>query len=287
MMLKRNVLWKDRSSINRNTRRNGFWVGAGLLLGIGATWHLAATWAPGPGMGPHTGMRASYLPDVCSVLSPAWAMPAADRGEGISVVIDDFETAPIGGFPPGWKAWRGDTDEAKRVYRIQEENGNRYLAAEDDGASIIIRKELRSWNPREYPILSWRWRARKLPKGGDERIGEKNDSAVAVYVVLDQNFFHIPKTLKYVWSTTLPAGTEHRRGGIGRPHVIVLQSGPETLRQWVTESVNVYEDFIRVFGKEPPDKAVGIGVLTDGNATKSPSAGDYDRFVVHRHRDGS
>ena len=119
-----------------------------------------------------------------------------------------------------------------------------------------------------------------LPEGGDERIGPKNDSAVALYVVLDQNFFRIPKTLKYVWSTTLPIGTRHRRDGIGRPNVIVLESGEEKLGQWVTETVNVYDDFMQTFGKKPPKSAVGIGVLTDGNATNTFSEGDYDDIVV-------
>ena len=82
----------------------------------------------------------------------------------------------------------------------------------------------------------------------------------------------------------LPIGTRHRRAGIGRPHVIVLESGTEKLDQWVSESVNVYKDFIKAFGKEPPKNAVGIGVLTDGDDTKTNSEGDYDDFVVHREK---
>lgn len=208
-------------------------------------------------------------------------------GDPAPVVIDDFGDIPVGGFPDKWKAWRGDDEYARNLYSIQEENGNRYLQAHDDGTSIIIRKKMNEWNPREYRILSWRWRARVLPKDGDERIGPKNDSAVAVYVVLDQNFFRIPKTLKYVWSTTLPVGTRHRRDGIGRPNVIVLESGTKKLGEWVSVSVNVYDDFVRTFGRKPPDHAVGIGVLTDGNATKTNSEGDYDDFVIHSHRDDS
>ena len=204
-----------------------------------------------------------------------------------SVLIDGFDSSAPGSFPLNWKAWRGDDDLARKMYTIREEDGNRYLHAADDGSSIIIRKRLSEWDANEYPVLSWRWRAKVLPEDGDERIGSRNDSSVAVYVVLDQNFIGVPKTLKYVWSTTLPVGTHHRRDGIGRPHVIVLESGTEKLGEWVEESVDVYADFVRIFGKKPPRKAVGIGILTDGNATGTDSKGDYDDFTVHRRNTGS
>lgn len=204
-----------------------------------------------------------------------------------SITIDDFDDTAPGGFPLTWKAWRGDDDLARNLYTIREEKGNRYLHAADDGSSVIILKQVSEWNANEYPVLSWRWRATVLPEDGDERIRTKNDSSVAVYVVLDQNFIGVPKTLKYVWSTTAPVGTHYRREGIGRPHVIVLESGKEKLGQWVEESVDVHADYVRIFGKKPPRKAVGIGILTDGNATGTDSKGDYDDFVVHRRETGS
>lgn len=230
----------------------------------------------------------SFIPAV------AWA-DRADRADHPqrrgdvqpSIIIEDFDNSEVGGFPLTWKAWRGDDDLARNMYKVRDENGNRYLHAAEDGSSTIIRKQLSEWDANEYPVLSWRWRARVLPKDGDERIGSRNDSSVAVYVVLDQNFVGVPKTLKYVWSTTLPVGTYHRRDGIGRPHVIVLESGKDKLGRWVEESVDVHADYVRIFGKNPPRKAVGIGILTDGNATGTDSQGDYDDFVVHRRGAGS
>lgn len=204
-----------------------------------------------------------------------------------SITIDDFDDSAPGGFPLTWKAWRGDDDQARSLYTIREEKDNRYLHAADDGSSIIILKQVSEWDANKYPVLTWRWRATVLPEDGDERIRTKNDSSVAVYVVLDQNFIGVPKTLKYVWSTTVPVGTHYRREGIGRPHVIVLESGKEKLGQWVEESVDVHADYVRIFGKKPPRKAVGIGILTDGNATGTDSRGDYDDFVVHRRDTGS
>ena len=215
------------------------------------------------------------------------SLPQRGDNHRKSITIDDFDDSAPGGFPLTWKAWRGDDDLARTLYTIREEKDNRYLHAADDGSSIIILKQVSEWDANEYPVLSWRWRATVLPEDGDERIRSKNDSSVAVYVVLDQNFIGVPKTLKYVWSTTVPVGTHYRREGIGRPHVIVLESGEEKLGQWVEESVDVHADYVRIFGKKPPRKAVGIGILTDGNATGTDSKGDYDDFVVYRRDTGS
>ena len=276
-----------RSVKARSNMISLFLSGAGLALAGGLLWTMATSMVPTKEDLRLLAGQTPEPPRLTRLLSPI--MPAYARSELlqendpglVSVVVENFDDIPLGGFPEAWKAWRGDDDLARNLYSIQEEDGNRYLRAEDDGTSIIIRKRMEAWNSREYPILSWRWRARVLPEDGDERIGSTNDSAVAVYVVLDQNFLRIPKTLKYVWSTTLPIGTRHRRDGIGRPNVIVLQSGPEKVGQWVTESVNVYEDFVRTFGKAPPKSSVGIAVLTDGNATLTDSQGDYDDFVIH------
>lgn len=230
---------------------------------------------------------ASFVPGVARA-AHADLVDHPQRGDDHrkSITIDDFDDTAPGGFPLTWKAWRGDDDLARSLYTIREEKGNRYLHANDDGSSVIILKQVSEWDANEYPVLSWRWRATVLPEDGDERIRTKNDSSVAVYVVLDQNFIGVPKTLKYVWSTTVPVGTHYRREGVGRPHVIVLESGKEKLGQWVEESIDVHADYVRIFGKKPPRKAVGIGILTDGNATGTDSKGDYDDFVVHRRDTG-
>ena len=50
---------------------------------------------------------------------------------------------------------------------------------------------------------------------------------------------------------------------------------------WVEERVNVPEDYRRLFGGDP-GKPHGIGVLTDGDDTKSTAEGDYDDFRLCR-----
>lgn len=270
----------------------GVWLGGGTLGVMYLMWLFVGNLVPTlesetpPQRGSLTGRVMGLFSPLSPLLAEAIPDPLDPMMDHEPIVIDDFSEDSIGSFPVGWTAWREDTNLARKLYTIQQENGNHYLHARDDGTSIIIRKKFRSWDPKEYPLLAWRWRARVLPKGGDERNPPTNDSANAVYVVLSENLFHIPKTLKYVWSTTAPVGTAYRRPGIGRPYVIVIESGTKHLGTWMSEKVNVYEDYRRLFGENPPDQAVGIGVLTDGNASHSPSEGDYDDFILFRRLGG-
>ncbi len=196
------------------------------------------------------------------------------------IVLEDFSYGHNGALANGWSEWREkDRDNVDKVYTVVEEDGNHYLHAQDNRTSPAIYRPL-SWDLHKYPILTWRWRVWKLPEGADERYGEINDSAAGIYIVYSRNFLGIPTQIKYVWSTSLPIDTVADRKLIARPKVVVLQSGPEKLGQWVTQQVNLYEDFKRLWGKVPPKVVVGIGILTDANATQTEAEADYDDIVV-------
>ena len=189
-------------------------------------------------------------------------------------IIEDFSGSPVGRFPKNFRSWPLERHKAVRVYRVSSEPGNRYLEAYDAEqiSAQIFRKFY--WNPRSYPVLNWRWRARTLPAGADERVPQKNDSACGVYVVFGG---WSGKSVKYVWSARVPAGAVIPKRK-GKSFSIVKNSGRG--RGWQAVSVNVVEDYRRLFGEEPGQDPIGIGLLTDGNATRSPAACDYDDFIL-------
>lgn len=191
------------------------------------------------------------------------------------IALEDFANTPVGQSPVGWgPIW--EKDEGKpRHYLVQEANGKRYLEARDEGGSVIIGKFMR-WNPREYPIMTWCWRATALPEGADERRNELNDSAGGLYVVFSFNWLlRAPKQLKYVWSTTLPVGTVDRRNKPLRPWFFVVESGEERLGRWTFEQVDLVRDYRLKLGDQPAERTVSIQVLTDANSTRSRAAADY------------
>ena len=97
------------------------------------------------------------------------------------IVIEDFASTPLDSLPRDWR-WRGKDDDKPKLYAVREANGRRYLAAQDTGHSVVLMKRFH-WDPRQYPIMTWCWRADALPPGGDERYTETNDSAAGVHVI--------------------------------------------------------------------------------------------------------
>ncbi len=189
-----------------------------------------------------------------------------------SLSIEDFGGNEVGKFPKGW--WARDA-RGKAYYRIRKEGGkNLYLRASVPGKAVQIVKR-KKWDPRRYPLLRWRWRVKKLPKGGNERIPAHNDSAAGVYVGNVQSVIHFT-SLKYVWSTTLPVGTRFRRD---KTAYIVLRSGTKDLGKWVEETVDVAADYEELFG-ERPESFSGIGLLSDGDDTASHVEAHYDDFLL-------
>ncbi len=195
--------------------------------------------------------------------------------QGSTPFQETFQQYQAGVFPSGWKV-RGSEATAQTVYRIAEEEGNRFLHAYANNQDVQIGREY-ICKPRDYPILRWRWRATQLPRGANERAKKTNDSAAAVYVIFDSNL--VPRAIKYVWSSTLAVGTRFDSPVYWRAKVIVLQRGPAEPDEWRQESVNFYQDYKDLFGFEPGEVR-GIAVLSDSDTMTSVSEAAYDDFML-------
>jgi hypothetical protein len=191
------------------------------------------------------------------------------------VPLESFEECPLLAFPGQWKVW-GDKDKARLIYRVMEESGNRFLHAYADHQAIQI-GIVHVFQPREFPLLRWRWRVTQLSPGGDERRKETHDSAAGVYVFFDNQTF--PRLIKYVWSATVPMGTRVQNPLYWRAKIVVLRSGPSSLGEWHQETVNFYLDYQDLFGTEP-GQVQGIGLMTSSSSTQSVAIADYDDFLL-------
>lgn len=224
-----------------------------------------------------------YYYTLCNDLFDDYSFPyliGELRDEGY-IVLEDFESGEVGSLPRRW-TWKSKDNNKNKPYEIQSQDGNQYLAANDNGESVILGKKVK-WNLKKYPYVSFRWRGRKLPDGGDERFGKSVDSAAGIYFIYRKKIGLIPESVKYVWSTTLPIGSAMRRSGTGRPWMVVAESGAANLGQWHTYVFNLYEAYRKTFGGDPPDKPIGIGILSDANSTKSMAYADYDDIRALRN----
>lgn len=189
------------------------------------------------------------------------------------VGVDDFGGSPVGEFPLEWKPRK---ESGRPVYSVREEGGRRFLRGIARRIGIQAGREV-AWNLEAYPILAWSWRPIEFPKDSDERRTSRNDSAVSVYAVFPTSSVSV-RSVKYVWSRVVPAGTHLVSSG-GNTQVRVLRHSAQA-GQWVDEQVNVREDYQKYFGGGEVPKPGGIAVLTDSDDTKSSAQGDYANFRV-------
>jgi hypothetical protein len=210
-------------------------------------------------------LLVGLLPPVAIAQSPAAPPPA-----GACRVVVDYRDATVGEFPAGWQP---RDDAARATYRVLAEGGLRFVQGTAEGTGSQMGREF-PWDAVKEPILTWRWRPRVFPSGADERDPKRNDSPLAVYAV----FGTAPAThaVKYVWSRVTPVGTAL---STSRTPAIVLRVGAPPDGEWATESVNVLQDYQRLYGTAP-GRARGVAVLTDADQTRSRAVGDYGEFRV-------
>lgn len=207
-----------------------------------------------------------------------------------SLLIEDFSGETPGELPSRWMNQKGEAvpalysekDRKRYHYRVMEEGENRFLRFEGvHGTHLNFPvAKVENFNISDYPLLTWRWRAHKLPPEGNESRDSTNDVTASIYVVYSVNWLGIPKVIRYTWSSTLPVGTELSKN-FGHQKILVVESGEDRLGEWITFKRDIREDFRDLHGGTPPDRPLAILILSDGVSTGSEVKADYDdiRFL--------
>lgn len=197
-----------------------------------------------------SGSRGCGVVVVAGLLALLMVAAGPLAAEQQRLVLEDFQAKEADGFPSSWdhESQRSHS-KGREAYKVQSENGTNFLSAKDAGQRI--KKKKIDWDPKAYPVLTWRWRLNKAADGAEP--------LAAIYASLDTDLMFIPVFTKYIWSATKPEGTL-TEGGMFSGSEIVVQSGTE-VGQWVEETVNVYEDFKRIHQHEPAAKAWGISII--------------------------
>lgn len=191
-----------------------------------------------------------------------------------SVVVDTFSSCVKSGIPCGWRKLKSING-----LTLNRDSGNYYVRLKSNQDIQMIGTKV-SIIANEFPYLQWRWRVHVLPSSGKEDIKDQSNSAAGVYVLF-KGGFPIGRSIKYVWSNSLPPGARVISPFSSKSVIFVLRSGEEGLGKWQSEERSVFDDYRKAFGSEP-NPINGIAIMTSSDRTHSKASADYDDFVMLR-----
>lgn len=187
------------------------------------------------------------------------------RADDRLVIADFSQGVDAKGIPQGWQL---KEKSGKADFSVVKEGDLSVLWLRSADTSFSIQKELKV-NLKQYPVLSWKWKVTRLPKGGDFRETRTDDQAAQLFLAFTKT-----KSIVYIWDTTAPEGlmSEAIAPPLMTIKLVVVRSGPAELGKWVTETRNIFEDYRKLYGEEPPPvKAMRLQINSQHTGTSAES----------------
>jgi len=205
-----------------------------------------------------------------------------------------------GSLPSGWKPLTFPSiNEHTQYFLVKNDNTVVVKAVSERSASGLAREM--TIDPKEYPIVEWRWKVENILKKGDVSRKEGDDYSARLYImfeydsnkvgIFEQIKYEAAKlfygqyppiaTINYIWANHASVGTIVPNPYTDRSQMIVTQSGTGKIRQWVTEVRNILEDYRQAFG-EDPSKISGVAIMTDTDNTQGSVIAYFGDIVFKR-----
>lgn len=219
------------------------------------------------------------------LLIGATALALAPRAAAQGVVaVMRFSALDPGAALPAELRLQTFADRPRHTAYVLARDGERtVLHARSQAATAGIVRDVRV-DPRQHPLLAWRWKTRRLLEKSDLATRDGDDFPARLYVsfALDAERLGAAERLQiglarllygeavplavlcYVWDSRAPRETIVPNAYTDRVRMLVVESGGERLGRWVAYERNVAADFRRAFALEPPlIDAVSVSVDTD------------------------
>jgi len=213
---------------------------------------------------------------------------------GPVIEVGKFSEAVVAnGLPAGWKPLVFKKIEKQTVYSLVKDDGTAVVKAVSEASASGLIREIRI-DPREYPLVRWQWKVSNIIKKGNVYRKDGDDYPARIYVTFEYDprklsfserlKYQVAKmwygeypplaAINYLWESHAPIGTMVPNPYTNRAMMFVVESGAEKLNQWVSEERNVYEDYKRAFGEEPP-RISGVAIMTDTDNTGESATAYY------------
>jgi hypothetical protein len=220
--------------------------------------------------------------------------PTASTDDSPTVVeIGRFSTSRPGSpQTDGWKPLTFKKIPKPTTYELVVDSGAVVVKATSEAAASGLTKTV-SINPSMFRIVHWRWKIDNLLAHSDVTRKAGDDYPARLYITFEYEpakvsfgkmlkykagqalFGDIPiAALNYIWDSKTAVGTIVDNAYTDFAKMIVVESGGAKVGRWVEESRNVYDDYKRAFGEDPP-MINGVAIMTDTDNTKERAIAYY------------
>lgn len=188
-----------------------------------------------------------------------------------SAVCAAGERVDVGRFSQNdMNGWEKKIFSKETHYQLASEAPGVALHAESDGTASGLVRHI-TIDLEKTPYLHWSWKVNNILHGNDERSRAGDDYPVRIYVVFSGGmFFWRTRAINYVWSSHQPVGTRWPNAFTSQARMIAVDSGSESLGQWISHSRNIREDYRQLFGEDVSSvDAVALMSDTDNTGLKA------------------
>ncbi len=212
----------------------------------------------------------------------AWASPQAETvgsrsDQPTRILWQERFSGPL-----DWIAPEGQTREAlSAIYTVRVEPSGSFLRAHHDGRQKPRLKTIhfgKVFADSPIPLeriraLRWRWRVQQHPAVESD---PWDDLAVSLYIVVKKPaFLSSGRGFKLGWlARPGPEGT--KQWGLIQ---IALRAEPTT-GEWRSEEVDLCALYRKFYGPCEGESLQYVGIMTDGDNTRSLAEGDYADFEL-------
>ena len=216
------------------------------------------------------------------------------------IEVGKFSSGTVGqGLPDGWKPLTFKKIPKHTSYEVVKDGGVTIVKAVSEASASGLTKPV-VIDPKEYPIVRWRWKIDNVLQGSDVALKEGDDFPARLYITFEYNpdkvsfgkklkfkagqalFGDIPiAALNYIWDTKAPVGTIVENAYTDFAKMVIVESGTQKVGLWVDEERNIYEDYKKAFGEEPP-MINGVAIMSDTDNTKEQATAYFGDIVFQK-----
>tara|TARA_R110001599_G_C12275462_1_gene662212 strand:+ start:7815 stop:8621 length:807 start_codon:yes stop_codon:yes gene_type:complete len=216
---------------------------------------------------------------------------------------------PVSEFNPEEYDKYSDNNKWEKLTLPKKDNTEYTLVSDSDEPHIkaVSKNSASGWkykvdiDPKEYPIIEWRWKIDGVLEEGDMTEKDGDDYAARIYITYEYDRkdlplgerikygsmktftdFDIPlRSMNYVWANVADTGTVQENVYTNWVNMIAVESGDAKAGEWITSTANVYDTYKTAF-EEEPRKITGVAIMTDSDNSKGSATAYYGDIVFKK-----